>query len=79
MDTRIKLKIVYVINKKTKKEMFNLTTHSTYFTYGYMVLGIRYRTIRIAREETCCRHMSYAFRLVARGFLKASSHRQDST
>ena len=27
MDTRIKLKIVYVINKQRKKEMFNLTTH----------------------------------------------------
>ena len=31
------------------------------------------------REETCCRHMGYSFRLVARVLLYASSHRQDNT
>ena len=36
-------------------------------------------TIQIAREETCCRHMGYSFRLTARVILYAPSHRQDST
>ena len=31
------------------------------------------------REETCCRHMGYSFRLTARVLLYAPSHRQDST
>ena len=31
------------------------------------------------REETCCRHMGYSFRLTARVILYAPSHRQDST
>ena len=31
------------------------------------------------REETCCRHMDYSFRLAARVILCAPSHRQDST
>ena len=31
------------------------------------------------REETCCCHMGYSFRLTARVPLYASSHRQDST
>ena len=31
------------------------------------------------REETCCRHMGYSFRLAARVPLYAPSHRQDST
>ena len=33
----------------------------------------------IAREETCCCHMGYSFRLAARVLLYVSSHRQDST
>ena len=31
------------------------------------------------REETCCRHMGYSFRLTTRVLLYAPSHRQDST
>ena len=31
------------------------------------------------REETCCCHMAYSFRLAARDLLYASSHRQDNT
>ena len=34
---------------------------------------------QIVREETCCRHMGYSFRLTARVLLYAPSHRQDST
>ena len=54
--------------------MFYLTTHSTHFIYGYMASDTQ-----IAREETCCRHMDYSFRLAARVLLYASSHRQDNT
>ena len=39
----------------TRKEMFYLTTHSTHFIYGYMVLEIWLRTILIVRKETRCR------------------------
>ena len=31
------------------------------------------------REETCCRHMGYSFKLAARVLLYASSYRQDNT
>ena len=31
------------------------------------------------REETCCHHMGYSFRLAARVLLYASSHTQDNT
>ena len=59
--------------------MFYLTTHSTYFIYGYMVSDIWLRTILIVRKETRCRHIGYSFRLTARVLLYAPSHRQDST
>ena len=61
------------------KEFFYLTTYSTHFIYGYMASDIWWRTIQIARDETCCRHSGYSFRLAARVLLYASSHRQDST
>ena len=35
--------------------------------------------MKIAKEETRCRHTGYSFRLTARFFLYAPSHRQDST
>ena len=60
-------------------EMFYLTTHSTHFIYGYMESDIWLRTTQIVREETHCCHMGYSFRLTARFFLYAPSHRQDST
>ena len=59
--------------------MFYLTTHSTHFIYGYMASDIWLRTILIVREETRRRHICYSFRLTARFFLYAPSHRQDST
>ena len=59
--------------------MFYLTTHSTYFIYGYMVSDIWLRTILIVRKETRCRHIGYSFRYTARVLLYAPSHRQDST
>ena len=61
------------------QEMFYLTTHSTYFIYGYMASDIWLRTILIVRKETRCRHIGYSFRLTARVLLYAPSHRQDST
>ena len=58
--------------------MFYLTMHSTHFftviwrqTYGKGPFR--------QREETCCRHIGYSFRLTARVLLYAPSHRQDST
>ena len=65
--------------ERNGKEMFYLTTHSTYFIYGYMVSDIWLRTILIVRKETHCRHIGYSFRLTARVLLYASSHRQDNT
>ena len=63
-----------------RKEMFNLTTHSRYFIYGYMTSEIWKRTIQIVREETRCRHyMGCSFRLAARVIVYASSHRQENT
>ena len=59
--------------------MFYLTTHSTHFIYGYMASDIWLKTILIVREETCCCHIGYSFRLAARVLLYAPSHRQDST
>ena len=52
-----------------RKEMFYLTTHSTHFIYGYMASDIWLMTILIVREETCCRHIGYSFRLAARVLL----------
>ena len=52
--------------------MFYLTTHSTRFIYGYMVL----RTTQIVKEETYCHHMDYSFQLAVRVLLYASSHRR---
>ena len=63
----------------SKEMFFNLTTHSTHFIYGYMASDIWLRTILIVREETCCRHIGYSFRLAAKVLLYASSHRPDST
>ena len=58
-----------------RKERFYLTMHSTHFIYGYMASNIWLRTILIVmREETCCHHMGYSFRLTARVLLYAPSH-----
>ena len=65
--------------KEGRKEMFYLTTHSTHFMYSYMASDIWLRTILIVREETCCGHIGYSFRLATRVLLYAPSHRQDST
>ena len=62
-----------------RKEMFYLTMHSTHFIYSYMESDIWLRTILIVREETCCHHIGYSFRLTARVLLYASSHIQDNT
>ena len=39
-------------SERRKKEMFNLTTHSTHFIYRYMASDIWLRTILIVRKET---------------------------
>ena len=45
-----------IAERKGRKEMFYLTTHSTHFIYGYMASYICKRTIQIGREETNCHH-----------------------
>ena len=45
--------------------MFDLTTHSTHFIYGYMASDIWLRTILIVRKETRCRHIGNSYRLTA--------------
>ena len=62
--------------------MFYLTTHSTHFIlrlYGVGHMVKDHSDSEREREETCCRHMGYSFRLTARVLLYASSHRLDST
>ena len=59
--------------------MFYLTTHSTYFIYGYMASDLWLRTILIVRKETRCCHIGYSYWLTARVLLYAPSHRQDNT
>ena len=59
--------------------MFYLMMHSTHFIYGYMASDIWLRTILIVRKETRCCHIGYSYRLTARFFLYAPSHRQDYT
>ena len=61
-----------------RKEMFYLMTHSTHFILR--LYGVRHMVKdHSVREETCCRHLGYSFRLIARVLLYAPSHRQDST
>ena len=67
------------VAKERERKMFYLTTHSTHFIYGYMASDIWLRSILIVRKETRCRHISYSYRLTARFFLYAPSHRQDNT
>ena len=71
--------VVELFRRKEGKEMFYLTTHSTHFIYGYMASDIWLRTILIVRTETRCRQIGYSFKLAARVFLYAPSHRQNST
>ena len=70
---------IYFLMKAREREMFYLTTHSTYFIYSYMASDIWLRTILIVRKETHCRHIGYSYRLSPRVLLYAPSHRQDNT
>ena len=74
-----KMLVMIMMVVEGRKEMFYLTTHSTYFIYGYMASDIWLRTIPIVRKESRCGHIGYSFRLAARVLLYATSHRQDST
>ena len=48
-------------NKKERKEMFYLTTHSTHYLRLY---GVRHgKGPLMLREEVCCSHMGFSFRL----------------
>ena len=67
--------IVTFCTGRWEGNVFYLTTHSTHFNLRLYGIG----HIQIVREETCCRHIGYSFRLTARVLLYAPSHRQDST
>ena len=64
--------------RKEGNVLFN-DTLNTFYLQLYGVTDIWLRTIQIAREEICCRHIGYSLRLTARVLLYATSHRQDST
>ena len=67
--------VYYEEGRKEGNVLFNDALNTLYLRlYGirYMVKDHSYR-----REETCCRHIGYRFRLAARVLLYASSHRQD--
>ena len=68
------------MNKKERKEMFYLMTHSTHFIYCYMPSDIMVKDQSDSkREQTyCCHYMVYSFQ-IARDVLYALSHKQDST
>ena len=57
--------------------LFN-DTLNTFYLRLYSVIHM-VKTTQIAREETCCRHMGYSFRLTASVLLYAPFHRQDTT
>ena len=50
-------------------------------TFYLRLYGVRHmvKDHSDGREETCCRHIGYSFRLAARVLLYASSHRHDNT
>ena len=56
----------------------NVLFNDALATFYLRLCGVRH-IVKIAREETRCRHMGYSFRLAARVLLYASSHRQNST
>ena len=63
-------------NRKEGNVLFNVALNTFYLQLygdGHMVKDHSDR-----REETCCRHKGYSFRLTARVLLYAPSHRQDS-
>ena len=71
------------LQRKIRKEgnvVFNDALNTFYLRlYGVTHMVKDHSDSERGREETCCRHMGYFFRLAARVLLYASSHRQDST
>ena len=59
----------------------NLLFNDALNTFYLRLYGIRHmvKDLLDRREEICCRHIGYSFRLAARVLLYASSHRQDNT
>ena len=53
----------------------NVLFNDTLNTFYLRLYGIRH----MVKEENHCHHIGYSFRLAARFFLYASSHRQDNT
>ena len=70
------LVLKYQTTHDTRKEG-NVLFNDALNTFYLRLYGVRH--ILIAREEICCRHIGYSYRLAARVLLYAPSHRQDST
>ena len=63
-----------------RKEMFDLTMHSTHFIYDYLASGIWRGPIQPVKEETrCCHYMGYSFGLATGVLLHVSCQKQDNT
>ena len=56
--------------------MFYSTLDSTYFIYGYMVLGY---IVKDHLDSERNHYMGYSFRLAAKNILRAPSNRRDHT
>ena len=69
---------IYFNGRKEGIVLFN-NALSTFYLWLYGVKHMVNDHSDSEREETCCRHMGYSFRLAARVLLYASSHRQDNT
>ena len=65
--------------RKEGHVLFNDALNTFLFTVIWRQTYGKGPLLKIAREETRCRHMGYSFRLAARVLLYASSHRQDSS
>ena len=67
-------------SERTERER-NVLFNGALNTFYLRLYGVRHmvKDHSKVREETCCCHIGYSFRLTARVLLYASSHRQDNT
>ena len=74
--------IILVISRSLERKEGNDLFNDALNTFYLQLYGIRHMVKDHSdseREETCCLHMGYSFRLTARVLLYASSHRQYNT
>ena len=72
--------IAHRVNSVCRKEG-NVLFNDALNTFYLRLYGVRHmvKDHSDRREETCCRHIGYSFRIAARVLLYASSHRQNNT